>query len=293
MLKKLVIDHESQVEAHSEAIQNLEQQIGQLSSSQNTRLAGALPSDTEANPKAHINVLSLRNRRELVEVPSKKRKQVTFIKNQATTETESETATMSEKPIKEAKAKNPQPIVAKQPPPFPQTLQKRQINIPLVDILQEVPKYAMYIKEIMENKRKLTKFETLGLGDPRPTTVVLRLSNRSLANSEGIIEYLLVQVVTCIFPADLVILDYESDQEVPFILGRPFLATSHEIIDVCEGQMTMRLGDKTMNILAMITVLDDELAGTTPYLVSQDPQGKALMTKKKRRMRWWRKLNKF
>ncbi|XP_016512474.1 uncharacterized protein LOC107829537 [Nicotiana tabacum] len=38
-----------------------------------------------------------------------------------------------------------------------------QIKIPMVDILQEVPKYAKYIKEIVANKHKLTKFETVAL----------------------------------------------------------------------------------------------------------------------------------
>ncbi|XP_075086136.1 uncharacterized protein LOC142168868 [Nicotiana tabacum] len=228
-------------------------------------------------------------------------------------------------------AKQPQPIVAKPPPPFPQRLQKMkdntaykkfldilkqvQINIPLVDILQEVPKYAKYIKEIVANKCKLTEFDIvalteecssriynklspklkdpgsfiiqisigkhvvgralcdleasinpmplyvflqLGSGDPRPTMVVLQLADRSLANPEGIIEDVLVQVGTFIFPANFVILDYEPNQEVLFILGRPFLATSRAIIDVCEGQMTMRVG-------------------TTPYLLSEDPLGRALI----------------
>lgn len=77
------------------------------------------------------------------------------------------TAKESDNPIEEAVAKKTQPIIVKPPPPFPQRLQKVkdnaaykkffdflkqvQINIPLVDILQEVPKYAKYIMEIMAN----------------------------------------------------------------------------------------------------------------------------------------------
>ncbi|XP_075086326.1 uncharacterized protein LOC107817532 [Nicotiana tabacum] len=251
--------------------------MGQLDIAQNTRPARALPSDTKANPKAPINAVSLRNGRELEEAPSKKRKQVTF---------------KSEKPVKEPVAKQPQPIVLKPPPAFPQRLQKVKdnaaykkfldilkqvhINIPLVDILHEVPKNAKYIKEIVANKHKLTVFETvaltekcssriqnklppklkdpgsftiqismgkhvvgrvlcdlgasinlillfvfrqLGLGDPRLTTVVLQLVDISLASAEGVIEDVLLQVGTFIFPTDFVILDYEPDQEVPFILG--------------------------------------------------------------------------
>ncbi|XP_075107123.1 uncharacterized protein LOC142180097 [Nicotiana tabacum] len=38
-----------------------------------------------------------------------------------------------------------------------------QLNIPLVDVLREIPKYAKYIKDIVAHKRKLTEFETVAL----------------------------------------------------------------------------------------------------------------------------------
>ncbi|OIT38150.1 hypothetical protein A4A49_57876, partial [Nicotiana attenuata] len=60
------------------------------------------------------------------------------------------------------------------PPPFPQRLQKKnddrmfskflsmlshvQLNIPRVDVLREIPKYAKYIKDIVAHKRRLTEF---------------------------------------------------------------------------------------------------------------------------------------
>nr|XP_009592515.1 uncharacterized protein LOC104089352 [Nicotiana tomentosiformis] len=36
-------------------------------------------------------------------------------------------------------------------------------NIPLVDMLHEVPKYAKYIKDIVANKSRLVEFETVAL----------------------------------------------------------------------------------------------------------------------------------
>ncbi|XP_060210380.1 uncharacterized protein LOC132637282 [Lycium barbarum] len=78
-------------------------------------------------------------------------------------------------------------------------------------------------------------FRKLGLGVPRPTTIVLQLADISLARPEGIIENVLVQVGSLIIPADFVILDFEPDPEVPFILGRPFLATGRALIDVAVG----------------------------------------------------------
>ncbi|XP_019252899.1 PREDICTED: uncharacterized protein LOC109231714 [Nicotiana attenuata] len=160
-------------------MRNLERQMGHLASAQNTRPVGALPNDTEANPKASLNAVSLRNGRQLEEVQSKKRKQVNFDEMPATIESTSEKSKESEKPTGEAVAEQPPPLAARPPPPFPQRLQKVkdnaaykkfldilkqvQINIPLFDILQEVPKYAKYIKDIVANKRRLTEFETVAL----------------------------------------------------------------------------------------------------------------------------------
>nr|XP_016488571.1 PREDICTED: uncharacterized protein LOC107808556 [Nicotiana tabacum] len=302
-------------------MRNLERQMGQLISAQNSLPVGALPSDTEANPKASINVVSLRNERQLEEVQSKKRKQVTFNEKPATIELESEKSKESEKPVEEAVAKEPPPSVARPPPSFPQRLKKVQINIPLVDILQEVPKYAKYIKDIVANKRSLTEFETvaltkecsstiqsklpqklkdpgsftiqisvgkhavgralcdlgassnlmslfvfrqLGLGNPRPTNMILLLDDLSLAHPEG---------------------------DVPFVLGHPFLATGEAIIDVCEGKMTMRVGDQVevFNVykalrlpahyeeLSIISEVESNAMSSVPYMSPIDPFERALI----------------
>ena len=55
---------------------------------------------------------------------------------------------------------------------------------------------------------------------------------------------MLAQVGSLIFLVDFVVLNSEPNPEVPFILGRPFLATGKAIIDVTDGQLTMRAHDK-------------------------------------------------
>lgn len=57
-------------------------------------------------------------------------------------------------------------------------------------------------------------------------------------------ENFLVKVGKFIFPIDFVILDMEEDEEVPIILGWPFLNTRGALIDVREGKLTSRLGDE-------------------------------------------------
>ncbi|KAK8660303.1 hypothetical protein V6N13_051231 [Hibiscus sabdariffa] len=69
-------------------------------------------------------------------------------------------------------------------------------------------------------------FQKLGIGEAKPTTVMLKLADHSYVQPEGKREDILVQVDKFIFPADFLILDCEADIDTPIILGRPFLATA-------------------------------------------------------------------
>nr|XP_009770951.1 PREDICTED: uncharacterized protein LOC104221571 [Nicotiana sylvestris] len=202
--------------------------------------------------------MSLRNGRQLEEVQSKKRKHVNFNERPAIIESTSEKSKESEKPAGEAVAEQALPLVVRPPPSFLQRLQRVkdnaaykkfldilkqvQINIPLVNILQKVPKYAKYIKDIVANKRRLTEFETVALTkecssriqsklphklkDPCSFTIQISISKhafgRALCDLGASINLMPLSVFRQLRP----------DQEVPFILGHPFLATGRAIIDV-------------------------------------------------------------
>jgi len=51
---------------------------------------------------------------------------------------------------------------------------------------------------------------------------------------------MLVKVNELVFPADFVILDMAKDEDMPLIIGRPFLATGCALIDVEMGQLMLR-----------------------------------------------------
>ncbi|XP_019241892.1 PREDICTED: uncharacterized protein LOC109221917 [Nicotiana attenuata] len=87
-------------------------------------------------------------------------------------------------------------------------------------------------------------FKTLGIGQPRATSMRLQMADRSMKRPLGIIVDVLVRVDKFILPADFVILDCEVEFEVPIILGRPFLATGKALVDVEAGEMTFRVGDE-------------------------------------------------
>ncbi|KAK8609245.1 hypothetical protein V6N13_025551 [Hibiscus sabdariffa] len=87
-------------------------------------------------------------------------------------------------------------------------------------------------------------FQKLGIGEAKPTTVMLQLADRSYVQPEGKIEDILVQVDKFIFPADFLILDCEADEHAPIILGRPFLATGRVLIDFENGELILRVNDQ-------------------------------------------------
>nr|GFC62492.1 reverse transcriptase domain-containing protein [Tanacetum cinerariifolium] len=56
---------------------------------------------------------------------------------------------------------------------------------------------------------------------------------------DGIARDVFVPVGKFTFPADIVVVDYESDPQVPLILGRPFLRTARALIDVHGEEMIL------------------------------------------------------
>ncbi|GJR52143.1 zf-CCHC domain-containing protein [Tanacetum coccineum] len=63
---------------------------------------------------------------------------------------------------------------------------------------------------------------------------------------KGIARDVFVPVGKFTFPADFVIVDYESDPRVPLILGRPFLRTARALIDVHGEEMILRDGNERL-----------------------------------------------
>nr|XP_009764002.1 PREDICTED: uncharacterized protein LOC104215798 [Nicotiana sylvestris] len=83
-------------------------------------------------------------------------------------------------------------------------------------------------------------FKTLGIGQPRDTSMRLKMEDRTMNRSLGIINDVIVRVDKFILLADFVILDCEVDYELPIILGRPFLAIGKALVDMEAGDLTFR-----------------------------------------------------
>nr|GEZ29756.1 reverse transcriptase domain-containing protein [Tanacetum cinerariifolium] len=98
------------------------------------------------------------------------------------------------------------------------------------------------------NLMPLSVWKKLGLPDLIPTRMTLELANRAICTADGIARYVFVPVGKFTFPADFVVVDYESDPRVPLILGRPFLRTARALIDVHGEEITLRDGDERLTL---------------------------------------------
>ncbi|GJV76529.1 DNA-directed DNA polymerase [Tanacetum coccineum] len=78
--------------------------------------------------------------------------------------------------------------------------------------------------------------------------MVLELADRTISKPTGVAENVFVKVGKFYFPADFVVLDFIADPRVPLILGRPFLRTAHALIDVYEGEITLRNDDQSLTL---------------------------------------------
>ncbi|GJV89118.1 reverse transcriptase domain-containing protein, partial [Tanacetum coccineum] len=76
--------------------------------------------------------------------------------------------------------------------------------------------------------------------------MTLELADRSISRPIGIAKDVNVKVGVFQFPADFVVVDFEPDPRVPLILRRCFLKTSRALIDVYEGELTLRVDNEAI-----------------------------------------------
>ena len=211
------------------------------------------------------------------------------------------------------------------PPHFPQALKAKKkainqaemlevlrqvkVNIPLLNMIKQVPTYAKILKDLCTVKRGLnvdkkaflieqvsviiqcktpvkykdpgcptisiniggtcvemalldlgasvnllpySMYKQLRLGELKPTSITLSLSDRSIKIPKGTVADVLIQVDKFYYPVDFVVLDIEpattGANYVPSILGRPFLATSNVIINCRNGVMQLTFGNMTLEL---------------------------------------------
>ncbi|GJX10291.1 reverse transcriptase domain-containing protein [Tanacetum coccineum] len=96
------------------------------------------------------------------------------------------------------------------------------------------------------NLMPLSVWKKLSLPELTPTCMTLELPDRSITKPIGIAEDVYLKVGKFKFPADFVVVDFDADPQVPLILGRSFLKTGRALINVYEGELTLRVGKEAI-----------------------------------------------
>ncbi|GJU89911.1 reverse transcriptase domain-containing protein [Tanacetum coccineum] len=138
------------------------------------------------------------------------------------------------------------------------------INIPFIEALEQMPKYAKFMKDLLTQKgrgqgginKALTNlgasislmpysmFLRLNHGELKPTRMCIELADKSTQIPRGIAENVIVKIGRLVFLVDFVVLDMKEDHKIPIILGRPFLATAHAMIDVFNQKISFEVRDE-------------------------------------------------
>nr|GEV64675.1 hypothetical protein [Tanacetum cinerariifolium] len=96
------------------------------------------------------------------------------------------------------------------------------------------------------NLMPLSIWKKLSLLELTPTQMTLELADRSITHPKGVTEDVFVKVGKFHFPTDFVVVDFEADPRVPFILGRSFLRTGRALINVFGEEITLRVNDEVI-----------------------------------------------
>ncbi|XP_042408842.1 uncharacterized protein LOC121998141 [Zingiber officinale] len=283
MLEEALSEHKemrSEIKQLTQRLENSEKhqkmqdsQIAQIAQSV-SRAQGTFPGKPDLNRVEHCNHIELRSRRTVgnpqiitqMEVDSEK--EPTLLMPNQTQNRDGEEGT---KKIGEACQTTPQNqmisfpqklIASQKDEEFHRFLKKVKeicIEVPLLDALHQMPKFAKFLKGILSNRRQKCDFETIALIEGCSTLFwrILhqnfriqevspyraKLALNSYREPSAIwVEDVPVEVGGCVIPTDFIIMDMKEDLKIPIILGRPFLATAGALIDVKNHKLSLEIG---------------------------------------------------
>ena len=146
-----------------------------------------------------MNAITLRSGNELQKVKKKIEKV-----HDEEDELEVNPSSSNEKEVENEETKKKTPEVIVQAPPFPSRFEKTkreneekeildtfrnvQVNIPLLDVIKQIPRYAKFLKELCTNKKKLKGNEKVSMS--QNVSVVLQKRLPPKCKNPGIITKL-------------------------------------------------------------------------------------------------------
>nr|GEU59754.1 hypothetical protein [Tanacetum cinerariifolium] len=207
------------------------QNQGEIKKALFQRPEGALPSNTTPNPRADIKAITTRSGVVLagpsVPPPSL---------YSSSKEVEQDLETITDHVLTETILLKKLPKKLRDPGKFliPRDFPQFEKCMALADLGANI------------NLMPLSLWKKLMLPELIPTRMILELVNRFVAYPAGIAEDVCIQVGKFTFPTNFVVIDYDVDPLVPFILGRPFLRMAHALVDVYGEELILRDGDEKL-----------------------------------------------
>nr|GFC13278.1 reverse transcriptase domain-containing protein [Tanacetum cinerariifolium] len=215
-----------------------------------TSSSSSLPSNTIPNPKGEAKAITTRSGISYKEPPIPPTGMNQQEPIEVTKDTEPQNSDDIHPPTVQAEVQVDKPtdepvvVIPKAKPnlPYPSRLQKEKnrekddilaakfmeifrdlhFELSFADALIHMPKFAPMFKKLLNNKDKLIELTKTPLNENCSAVVLKKL------------------------PEKLGDPDFVADPRVPLILGRPFLSTAHALIDVYEGEITLRHDDQSL-----------------------------------------------
>ncbi|XP_045813162.1 uncharacterized protein LOC123907099 [Trifolium pratense] len=176
LVKQMAVSNLQFQQRTDTSIQTLTTQMGQLATQINNMQAqgsNQLPAQTVVNPNGNANVsaISLRSGRVSEPAPEKKKKKPVaassthepVVEPSVTTETVTERVYVPPIPFPQRVQKNKNKTV-EEDKEILDVFRKCAVNIPLLDAIKQIPRYAKFLKDLCTHKRKLKENERVSLG---------------------------------------------------------------------------------------------------------------------------------
>ncbi|XP_042754292.1 uncharacterized protein LOC122196043 [Lactuca sativa] len=217
---------------------------------------GKLPAQTETNPRHNVCAITLRGGKSYNDPKvSVDQQEEEIAIEEETKEEKKEDKTIQKKSfVTESKAT---------PTPFPERLkstkkereesdimqmfQKVHINIPLLEAIKHVPRYARFLKDLFVSNKKSKGNQIVTVGENVSTVLQKRMPLK--CKDPGVFT-VPCKLGNLDVPRDMLDLDMgydESPSSSSILLGRSFLKTSKTKIDVYNGSLIMEFDGEVIN----------------------------------------------
>nr|GEZ53428.1 reverse transcriptase domain-containing protein [Tanacetum cinerariifolium] len=185
--------------------------------------SSSLPSNTIPNPKGEAKAITTRSGMTYKEPPILPPGVEEQEPIEETTDMELPSTEDIQPPLVKEKIREKDNILAVK---FMEIFRDLHFELSFADALVHMPKFSPMFKKLLNNKNKLIELIKTPLNENCSAVVLKKLPEK----------------------LDFVVLDFIADPRVPLNLGRPFLSTTHAIINVHEREVIIRQDQQSLTI---------------------------------------------